>query len=250
MNLILDFYSLASIIIIILSTFQTIVGVGILVLGTPILLLLGLEMVEVMAILLPLSIFNSLTNIFYFRCKFKKIVIDQKMRRYFFLICLPGIFLGLFILKIFNNYLNFNLLVSFVIWFFLIISLLNKKKKFKLSSLLKKNLIFITGIIHGFTNSGGSLLSILIVNAYNKSLNYIRYQIIFFYFFLALFHYISINLIFELNFFSDLKSTYIISLFVGVILGNLISNKVNTYHLKNVILSLAFLSSIFLILQA
>lgn len=230
--------------------FQTIVGVGILVLGTPILLLLGLEMVEVMTILLPLSVVNSLANIIYFRYKFKKILIDKKMRNYFFLICFPGIFFGLYILKISSDYLNFNLLVSLVILFFLIVSLINKKKKLRISNSLKKILIFISGIIHGVTNSGGSLLSMLIVNTYNKSLNYIRYQIIFFYFFLALFHYISINFIFKLNFFSDLKISYIISLFAGIFLGNFLSNKVNTYHLKNTILLLAFLSSIFLMIQA
>ena len=172
------------------------------------------------------------------------------MRNYFFLICFPGIFFGLFFLKISSEYLNFNLLVSLVILFFLIVSILNKKKKLKISNSLKRILIFITGIIHGVTNSGGSLLSMLIVNTYNKGLNYIRYQIIFFYFFLALFHYISIIFIFKLNFFSDLKISYIISLIAGIILGNFLSNKVNIHYLKNTILFIAFLSSIFLILQA
>ena len=46
MNIILDLFSFTSIAILILSIFQTIVGVGVLVLGTPILLLLGFEMLE------------------------------------------------------------------------------------------------------------------------------------------------------------------------------------------------------------
>ena len=104
----LDLISFTSLIIITLSIFQTIVGVGILVLGTPILLLMGLGMVEVMTILLPLSILNSVINIFYLKHRFNKIIIDYKMRNYFFHICFPGIFFGLFILKIFNNYMNFN----------------------------------------------------------------------------------------------------------------------------------------------
>ncbi len=249
MNIFSDLISFTSVIIIILSVFQTIVGVGILVLGTPILLLLGFEMIEVMTVLLPLSILNSLLNIFYLQYKFKDIKIDKNMRNYFFLICFPGIFLGLYILKIYNDSINFNLLVSLVIWFFLVASYVNKKNNFKISNLLKKNLIFLTGIVHGITNSGGSLLSMLIVNTFNKSLNYIRYQIIFFYLFLAIFHYLSIFFIFKFNFLNQLNLNYFICLILGIIIGNILSTIVNTNQLKNLIFAIAFLSSIFLISQ-
>ena len=125
MDIMIDFISFSSIILF-LSIFQTIAGVGILVLGTPILLLLGLEMVEVMTLLLPISILNSLANIFYLKYKIKSIQVDITIRNYFFLICLPGIFLGLIILRFFDEYLNFNLLVSFTIWIFLAFSYLRK----------------------------------------------------------------------------------------------------------------------------
>lgn len=250
MSIIFDLASYTSILIIILSIFQTIVGIGILVLGTPVLLLFGLEMIEVMTILLPLSIINSITNVIYLKKKFKRVGIDFKMRNYFFLICLPGIFIGLIFLKIFNNVLNFNLLVAFVIWSFLAISFINKKKKIQISDAFKKGLIFLTGIIHGVTNSGGSLLSILIVNTHSKNVNFIRYQIIFFYFFLALFHYLSILLIFNFNFLDDLNLNYIVSLLAGIIIGNILSNRINATQLRNCIFGLAFVSSIFLITQA
>ena len=76
----LDLFNFTPIVIIILSIFQTIIGVGILVLGTPILLLIGLEMIEVMKILLPLSILNSSLNILYFKLKHKLIEIDNLMK--------------------------------------------------------------------------------------------------------------------------------------------------------------------------
>lgn len=250
MSIIFDLASYTSILIIILSIFQTIVGIGILVLGTPVLLLFGFEMIEVMTILLPLSIINSVTNVIYLKKKFKRVDIDFKMRNYFFLICLPGIFIGLIVLKIFNNVLNFNLLVAFVIWSFLAISFINKKKKIQISDAFKKFLIFLTGIIHGVTNSGGSLLSILIVSTHSKNVNFIRYQIIFFYFFLALFHYLSILLIFNFNFLDDLNLNYIVSLLVGIIIGNILSNRINAAQLRNCIFVLAFVSSIFLITHA
>ena len=66
-----------------LSIFQTIAGVGILVLGTPILLLMDLQMVEVMSLLLPLSMINSLVNLIYLRNYKKNIKIDYKMKNYF-----------------------------------------------------------------------------------------------------------------------------------------------------------------------
>ena len=124
----LDLINFTSILIIFLSIFQTIVGVGILVLGTPILLLIGFEMIEVMMILLPLSIINSFINILYLAFRNKKIKVDKLLRNYFFLICFPGIFFGLFFLKLFNNFINFNLLVSLVIWLILFLSYLHKSK--------------------------------------------------------------------------------------------------------------------------
>ena len=112
----LDLINFTSVILLTLSVFQTITGVGILVLGTPIMLLLGLKMVEIMTLLLPLSILNSSINLFYLKYSIKKIQIDYSMRSYFFFICLPGIFFGLIILKFFASHLNFNYLVSFSIF--------------------------------------------------------------------------------------------------------------------------------------
>ena len=89
----IDLINFTSIIIIMLSIFQTIAGVGILVLGTPILLLMDLQMVEVMSLLLPLSMINSLVNLIYLRNYKKNIKIDYKMKNYFFPYLLTWYFL-------------------------------------------------------------------------------------------------------------------------------------------------------------
>ena len=47
-------------------TLQTIVGVGILVLGTPLLLILQHGIIDTISILLPISILTSLINIIFF----------------------------------------------------------------------------------------------------------------------------------------------------------------------------------------
>lgn len=231
--------------IIVLSTFQTIAGVGILVLGTPILILQGFDIVEVMIFLLPLSIFNSTINFFYLY-RFKDgIKIDIKMGKYFFFICLPSVFVGLFFLEKFMDYINFNLLICFVIWFVLILSYLNNEKSF--SENLKKIIIFVTGLLHGVTNSGGSLLSLLIINSYNKDVDYKRFQIIFFYLFLATFQLFSIIFIFKREYLQDFNFYYIFSIFIGIIIGNYLANRINDNQLTKFVKLLAFISSIFLL---
>lgn len=235
--------------IIILSTFQTIAGVGILVLGTPILILFGFDIVQSMIFLLPLSIFNSVINFFYLY-KFKKnISIDIKMSKYFFFICLPSVIMGLFFLKKFINEINFNLLISFAIWFVLIISYIHKEINF--SKNFKKLIILFAGLLHGVTNSGGSLLSLLIVKSYNEHVDYKRFQIIFFYFFLATFQFFSINLIFFNKEYLDMFAyNYFLATFIGIISGNLLANRISDNQLKNLVKLLAFITSIFLIFKS
>ena len=57
---------LISIIVFILSFVQTIAGVGLLVIGTPVFLIIGYDMIEIMFYLLPLSIITSTTSLLIF----------------------------------------------------------------------------------------------------------------------------------------------------------------------------------------
>ena len=180
----------------VLIIFQSIAGVGVLVIGTPVLLILGFEFLDVISILLPISILTSLINLFFIR--FSKIKqsfnIDKDYNRLFYFICLPSIFIGIIILKYFGENFNFNYIVSFVI---LISVLLSRLKKFvkKINRNSKITVLLVTGIIHGISNSGGSLLSLFISSNLNKDLS--RYNITYFYFFLAFFQYIVFLFFFE-----------------------------------------------------
>ena len=51
------------ILIVSLTAIQSIVGVGVLVIGTPTLLLMDISIIEIMNYLLPISIFTSLLNL-------------------------------------------------------------------------------------------------------------------------------------------------------------------------------------------
>ena len=64
---VMDLTLYIKIIIFILITIQTIAGVGILVIGTPVFLFLNFNFIELLYILLPLSILTSFANILYFK---------------------------------------------------------------------------------------------------------------------------------------------------------------------------------------
>ena len=98
---------------------QSIIGVGVLVLGTPFLLILGYGMVEIFFILLPISIITSFLNLLIMNFSYKTLDrITFKEFRKFFIICIPSIFVGLVLLKTFDEYLNFKYLVAIIIFFF------------------------------------------------------------------------------------------------------------------------------------
>ncbi len=63
---------LIKLIIFFLVILQTMAGVGILVLGTPILLLINYNMIDILGTLLPISILTSFINLIYFKLKKKK----------------------------------------------------------------------------------------------------------------------------------------------------------------------------------
>ena len=169
--------------------FQSIFGVGLLVLGTPTFLLIGYNFFDVLNILLPYSILISFLQII--TNKNKNFEFSKKI----FQFSIPFLILGLILINYFQNKINFVFLVSIVLIIFSIINIINlKKTKFKI-----KNINFalvVLGIIHGLTNLGGTLLSILASNL-NKDKNIIRYNIASGYFIFAIFQLVFINIFYQ-----------------------------------------------------
>ena len=227
---------------------QTSVGVGILVLGTPFLLYFNFSMVEILFLLLPLSIITSLVNIVIISLSEKKIKkISSKELSKFFIICIPSIFIGVAILKFFQEYINFKILVSSIIFFSILVVSFNEKVKFKINFFRKTILSFI-GILHGLTNSGGTLLSLVL--SFNESKKYARYNITIFYFLLA-----SVQYIITIFFFTDeykfLNDTNIIfTLIIGIITGNLLNHVVSEKKFKLIIKVLAIISAFYLLIHS
>ena len=101
----MDEFNFFYFIILLIVIIQSIVGVGVLVIGTPFFLFLNFEMITIISILLPISLFTSFINriIIENNKKYEKIKIDKSTKKNFFLLCLPAIFIGLIFLNFFKE---------------------------------------------------------------------------------------------------------------------------------------------------
>ena len=145
------------VIITLLSIFQSIFGVGLLLYGTPIFLILGNDFLYSLSILLPVSMVISLFQLSYDNSIFK-----IKFIKLFSFITLPFLIITLLLLIKFYENIDIKLLISIVIIFFSLNNLIFNKVMSKFFLNIKNQYIIFSsiGIIHGLTNLGGSLLAI------------------------------------------------------------------------------------------
>jgi len=234
--------------VIILVMIQSVAGVGVLVLGTPTLLLLDISLIETMNYLLPISIVTSLVNLIIMKLKINSLSYDKSRFILFFIICIPFVFVGLIILKLVNDLIKIDYLVAIIIILTLIfkkkISLISKNMSLKANKII----LMIIGIIHGLTNSGGTLLSILLINI-NTSKKRSRSEITLFYFFLALIQFVLFYFIFGIAQNIYKYHLIILYIFIGIILGNICLKFTSDILFRKLIFFLAFISSISLILK-
>ncbi len=224
---------------------QSCVGVGVLVLGTPFLLILGYTIVEIFFLLLPLSMLTSLINLIIIKSSSKDLDLASFRELNKFLIaCVPSIIIGLFILKYFQNYINFKILVSLVIIFSVLLLTIKNKITFKIN-FFRISILSIVGVIHGLTNSGGTLMSLILSD--NKQKLNARYSITFFYFLLALIQYFITIIIFQSSIILPINFNFLLILILGIFLGNILINFLSQQKYKLLINFLALVSSFFLL---
>jgi hypothetical protein len=137
---------------------QSIFGTGVLLFGTPILLIFGYNFQIALIILLPTSV---LINFFQLKTGFGQI--DFKFYKRLFLFSIPLIVLFLYV----SNSISINIHL-FIGVFLILLSL--KENIVYIQNLIKLliqyeplYLIFM-GMIHGLTNLGGALLSVIVFN--------------------------------------------------------------------------------------
>ena len=140
------------------SVMQSIFGTGVLLFGTPILLTLGKDFQTALTILLPASIFIN-----FFQIKNNLKSINVTFYKNLILFCLPMVFLTLYLS--FSIHFNSNYVIGI---FLIVISLksLVKPVAMIIKWIISFERLYLTmmGILHGFTNLGGSLLSGIILN--------------------------------------------------------------------------------------
>jgi|TARA_B110000858_G_scaffold191330_1_gene240478 uncharacterized protein len=190
-------------IIILLSIFQSVFGIGLLLIGTPTFLLIGYNFFDVLNILLPFSIIISFLQIIYSK------EIDPEFNKKILLYCVPALILALSILMKYENNINFILLTSFTIIFFSIINLSNFRNNIFNGNNKRINLSLITlGLIHGFTNLGGSFFTLICANI-NKQKKLIRYNIASGYLIFGIIQLLFINIFYKTLVISNLYYLYI-----------------------------------------
>ena len=217
-----------------------------LVIGTPIMLIFNFEIVEIMYFLLPLSMLTSLINLYFVKFVFKeKVIFEKKIIKHFFLITFIGLVFGLLVLKNYSKLINFNIVVSCIIFISVLIKI-NYSQVNTINLNIRKFFLFVIGIVHGLTNSGGTLLTLLMFNSKKN----VRGAIHFFYFFLALVQLLILQLITKNYKVLDIN-WYLIIIFVltSVILGNYFFKKFKS-KVSYLVYFLALFSSIVLILKS
>ena len=234
-----------------LTILQTIVGVGVLVLGTPILLILNYNMIEVMNILLPISITTSFLNYLYLKSNKKKLKInlDKNIKKNFILIFFPGIFIGLFLVNKFLTYFDFEVMVSILIFSSMYIKWNFSKEVNSLPLNFKKLILIAISIIHGLTNSGGTLLTIFFAALNKNKKNQTRYSITFYYLILAAVQYGVFIFLFnnEISFIYSLK--FLLIILTSVFIGNFIVKYIGERIFIKIIELLALFSASFILLN-
>jgi uncharacterized membrane protein YfcA len=144
--------------LLITTVIQSVFGVGVLLFGTPMLLLFGYPFLQALSILLPVSLAISAIQIArYYR------EIDKDFYIKILIFTIPLIVISLFLLT------RSNINIGLVVGMFLIFAGLQNYSP-KINSLLgmlvryEKIYLVVMGIIHGLTNLGGSLLTAIVHN--------------------------------------------------------------------------------------
>lgn len=231
-----------------LTILQSIAGVGVLVVGTPAMLSLNFNIVDTMFTLLPISIITSFLNFVFLKYFFEKKIekIEKNLKIIFLTVCIPSIFFGLIILKNYENIFNLKYFVASVIFLSIIITSFKNLIKF-FNSKFNIFFLFFTGIVHGITNSGGSLLSLFLSTNQEKDRS--RYNITFFYLFLAFFQFLILIYIFGINNLNLNIKNLLFIIPLGVIIGNFISNYLNSKTLRHLITFFSLISVISLLVN-
>ncbi len=223
---------------------QSIFGVGVLLFGTPILLLLGYDFINALSVLLPISIaVNSLQIIKHYQ------FIDTVFYKKVLLYSIPLVVLLLFYIN--TAQISIGLFVG---GFLVLVAL----KSFfpvieqKLLQLVKyeRSYLAVMGVIHGMTNLGGSLLT-AIVHAKKYDKNTTRVTVAACYATFAVFQLITLFLIgshFELSY-ADNMSFLQLGVITFLLTEEFLYSRINSKRYRYLFAVFLLISGVLLILK-
>lgn len=159
-----------------LAIIQSIFGMGILVIGTPTLLILGYDFITTISYLLPASFIISLIQVV--TAGGDRVPIP----RYLYFYCLPSIVIGLYFAESDWKNLRIDMFIGIMLLLSALVRLKPPSQKLLQTTLKKYSLAYhlMMGFIHGLTNLGGALLAILASGTTSKKES-IRYIIAHYY---------------------------------------------------------------------
>ena len=210
----MDLYILITILI--TAIVQSIFGTGVLLFGTPLLLILGYNFQYALIILLPTSILIS-----FFQLKNNLNKIDIQFYKKLFLFSIPPIILFFYLTNL--NSIRINIFVGiFLVVVAIKENILSINRMIKLLIKYESLYLMIMGMIHGITNLGGALLSAIVFSK-NLSKDSKRTTIAICYLTFAVFQIITLIVVFNDNSFLNIFN------FVYWILGPVIFFIVEKY---------------------
>jgi len=206
-----------SIIILIFSLVQSLFGVGLLLFGTPTLLLLGYSFDTTLWILLPSSVIISLSQIH----RNSHLI---KIQKSIYIATLPPLILGLFLVITNEDLIDITKIVGGTLIIIGLLRQFNKLEKL-LKYVLKKNpsfFYFLLGGIHGFSNMGGGPLTAL-MSSIHENKKSIQANIAQVYLIFAL----SQLIVLSLTSLNSFKYSYLFFIIIPLISYNLIGKKLS-----------------------
>ena len=142
--------------VVVTSVVQSVFGVGVLLFGTPLLLLFGYDFINALIVLLPISV---AINSFQILKHYKQI--DAGFYKNVLIYTIP--FVVLFLFFVTTSKINIGFLIGLFLVFVALKSYSSVVEQ-ALESLVKYEKIYLSvmGVVHGLTNLGGSLLTAIV----------------------------------------------------------------------------------------
>lgn len=239
----MELYSILTIIFI-LSIVQSVVGVGLLLFGTPTLLLFGLSFQETLAVVLPPSIVISLVQIF--ESKTSESDFKLEFNKY----CLPFVLVGMVTTLILAQSLDLKYFVGIMLIFSGSVRLFKQFELilFKLINKNRKLYQVLLGLIHGLTNMGGGLLILFSSSIHRNKLD-MRSGVAYGYFFMGVLQYLTLIIYDTSLLHFDVLFYMIIAILAYFILGKHLFYKTHEGIFQKIITSVIFLYGIGLVLK-